>query len=89
MILTCPDHLGVELEILVLLLRGLRTALPGADDTASLSAITGTLLREHLLSFTGVFVKLLDPSQPPPYFREANGVLWTALSIAERKLNSS
>lgn len=82
------DHVAVELDFLVLLLRGLAGAAPGRAGAETLREIARKLLEEHLMPFSGAFCTVLADLHPAPYFVAAAANLGAALSAARYALAS-
>jgi TorA maturation chaperone TorD len=81
-----PDHLGVELEFLALLLRGVLTSHAHGEANLGVRRIARKLLEDHLLPFSGTFRSRLGELRPAPYFSAAADALGHALAAADAML---
>lgn len=81
-----PDHLGVELEFLALLLRGVSSSQAHGEANLEVRRIARKLLDDHLLPLSVAFRSRMGELRPAPYFSAAAEALGHALAAADAML---
>jgi len=76
------DHLGVELDLLALLLHGLATPDLRRESAAMVRELASRLLCEHLGSFVPAFAERLTALSPHAYYEAAADAVARALTAA-------
>lgn len=84
-----PDHLGLELEFLAYLLEQGAERPEGSPDRQAFLALAARLLEEHLLPFTGAFLKHLYAADPHPLYLWAGRLLEHGLEAVEELLGAA
>lgn len=76
------DHLGIELDLLALLLAGLADDEQPQPARREIAEIAERLLADHLVPFAAAFLERLEQAAPEPYYRAGAAVLQAALAAA-------
>ncbi|MFH1177983.1 MAG: molecular chaperone TorD family protein [Acidobacteriota bacterium] len=82
------DHLGIELDLLALLLHAL--VAPALEPRVAdvIAKVASRLLRDHLAGFAVAFTARLAAANPGPYYRAAGALLASAIDAAGGLLSS-
>lgn len=83
-----PDHLGVELDLLALLLSGLADEGLEPSEREAVSTLAGRLLVDHLAEFVSAFVARVRSLAPDPYHLAASQLLMDTVSVAARLISA-
>jgi TorA maturation chaperone TorD len=83
-----PDHLGVELDFLALLLAGLADEDLDQRECESIRHLAERLLLDHLTDFVAAFVARVQGAGPDPYHQAATQLLADAVAAAGRMVSA-
>jgi len=81
-----PDHLGVELDFLALLVAGLADEDLEQRQREAVRHLAERLLFDHLTGFVEAFVARVQASEPDPYHQAATQLLADAVAAATRMI---
>ena len=77
-----PDHLGVELDLLALLMHGVAVPGLGRGQAEQLRALARLLVERHLAAFVPAFAARLAGLEPPATYRTAAAAAVAAVRAA-------
>lgn len=83
-----PDHLGVELDLLALLLSGLADEGLDPSEREAVRGLAECLLVDHLTEFVSAFVARVRSLAPDPYHLTASQLLTDAVAVAARLISA-